>query len=49
MSNHGKQRAGSLFSLQVTASRPALSLKKKGGMKAKIIKGFGLPTRKNEP
>jgi hypothetical protein len=29
----------------MTASRPALSLKKEGGNKAKIIKGFGLPTR----
>jgi len=27
----------------MTASRPALSLKKEGGIKAKIIKGFGLP------
>jgi hypothetical protein len=29
----------------MTASRPALSFNKKGGNKAKIIKGFGLPTR----
>jgi len=33
----------------MTASCPALSLKKEGGVKAKIIKGFGLPTRMIEP
>jgi len=32
----------------MTASRPALYLKKKGGMKAKIIKGYGLPIRMKE-